>query len=241
MKCDMSRASLIDFFYGELDEGDRSRVELHTQACPACQAVLQELQEATGVLRLGSEEAPRENLTFVANDAGNLGNYARGWWGRLGRARLLLAFATAFAIIVLCLSLARVKASYDADGFVLTFGEPVASEESPQARTRVSGWQLTRSEFEQQRRSDFFEIQEMFRESEARQLRSQQIILEGFARDLDSQRRQDMMWVGRGLQSFSHTSQVEIDRTQLALQELMLVTNAQGNQIRAIQFSKQED
>ena len=65
MDCNVKKEDLLTFFYGECEEGEKSRIEKHVATCAACRRELDALASTQALLRAWPDEAPRLGLTFV--------------------------------------------------------------------------------------------------------------------------------------------------------------------------------
>ena len=63
MDCKRKDELLVDFLYGELDEGRRADFERHLAQCPGCTHEIEQMQEVLRVVRVQPREEPSERVS----------------------------------------------------------------------------------------------------------------------------------------------------------------------------------
>jgi anti-sigma factor RsiW len=97
MSC--SPFDLRDYFFGELPEEDRRKVDLHTRSCAACREELAQLRSTQAVLLSVPDEEIPQRIGFVSDRVYEPSAIRRAWrafWGSGPR----LAFASAAMLSV---------------------------------------------------------------------------------------------------------------------------------------------
>ncbi len=233
MKCNLTRENLMDYLYEEMGEQERVELEAHLQSCPACKNQVSEFREAVELLNLGTEETPAEKLTFVPNRGPSLRRFS---WRGSTAGHIGLAFALGALCATFVLSLSKFEFSYSDGEFSGRFGAET-HKEGPLAAMQPENELATRSELRSYREDAVHEVEELLRTSEERQKNEIRAVLRAFAEELQRQRRQDLEWVGQGLESYHLTNRADLQRTNQVLDRLIRVAGEQANQLQAIQIS----
>lgn len=237
--CD-DKATLVAYLYDEIDAPDRKRVDEHLRQCAECAA---ELSALSGVrCELTQWAAPDAELGFAivrkAADQPTAGTVLRPaqWansvpvWAQAVAAVLVLAVSAAIA---------NVQVKSGADGFVVSTGwmaQAAAPAATPAAVAADERWKPALIALEQQLRGEIRATREtgtvraasrssdtddaavrrvaqLLEASEARQNRELALRVTQLTRDMDIQRRADLLRVE---QAIGHTS-VEMARQQQRL------------------------
>jgi predicted anti-sigma-YlaC factor YlaD len=209
MNCELHREELVAYGYGELGPSESAAVEAHLATCPDCRQALEELSRTRRLLRAWAEEEPPFRLTFV-------GQQVPGRW-RLpdwltGRRGWGLALGLGALVLVL---VAGVEVRYREGELGLRVGLGRADS------TAVVERPLARGELLQAQQYTLETVAEMLRQAEERRQGELGLLLTGFARELERQRRQDLEWVGRRLQEMDWYTQARFRRSEQALQQLL--------------------
>lgn len=107
MKCNVSKEELIGYLYREMEEGEQQALEEHLTQCPACQKELEELSQASRLLRAWQPEEPNLKLVFV-NENPRRGKLRPGEWAKaFARRRWVLGVAGAAALALIIFSIFR--------------------------------------------------------------------------------------------------------------------------------------
>ena len=102
---------------------------------------------------------------------------------------------------------------------------PVGLE--PERTDAANDVPLTRSEFVQVQQQSLAVIQEWIDEGHQQQRVELGLILDDFARDLEAQRRRDLLLVGQGLREIDGATESRFMQTEDLLHHLLAVTYAQ--------------
>ncbi|MGD9902465.1 MAG: zf-HC2 domain-containing protein [Vicinamibacterales bacterium] len=234
--CD-DRETLVAYLYGELDAGPRAAVAAHVESCAACAA---EVAALGGVRRLlGEWTPPAPPLRFtVAPDvpATVLRPAVSRWqrvpaWAQVVAATLTLAVGAAIA---------NVQVRRDASGWTMTTGwmapaaAPAAAASAPATAGDAEAWrpalvaleQSLRRELADGRRADRAEavaapvadaqalarVRTLIQDSERRQQQELALRLAQFSRDLDLQRRADLVRIDQGFGRLEGRTGAEVAR-----------------------------
>ncbi len=228
MKCDLSKEKLIGYFYNDLPEEEIKGVKAHLKNCAACKKELAEFSKTADILKTWPDEDPGLNLRFIREKGSLRSSLKPGWLAGLGRRRVAFGFAGASVLVLLILSALNFEASYSDGDFSFKLSllprpqEPTDLAEDPLAVP------ITRREFNSFKEDAYRLIQDVARESQARNRNEYRTALREFARDIDYQRRQDLSWVGKGFEVVHSTNDDKIRRTNQVLERLILTTNFQS-------------
>lgn len=102
MQCDVTQQELVSFYFADLDESTRTRVESHLRECGSCLNAYLSLKRSIEAAEFKpSEEARMRLRDAVAQELATAGPAPWLWWER----PLAVAFATtAVALIALTVS-----------------------------------------------------------------------------------------------------------------------------------------
>jgi hypothetical protein len=214
MDCSDFHEPMIDVLYGEASADTSRKVEQHLSECDACREELASLQAVRR--HLGAWKAPvfsrrpfRRPLTVPS-----------AVWRLAAAAALLLAFGGA-------LGLSGVEVAYDRGPWRVRLGraEPVVNAGPLIASTQPAGAAsfdsgtieelraALRAETAMQEDALLSRFEQMIRESESRQRRSQDVQLADLKRTIDRQRRYDMARVTAGLSYLDGKTGADMART----------------------------
>ena len=228
MKCDLPREELTGYLYGEVDAEGRVEIESHLSTCPSCTQVLEDLGRTRNMMRAWPDEDPPASLVFAPEKLPWWKGMIPGWRSSGTLRRYAPGLSLALAGVVLILTAFNFEARYDGQGGVLVkFRLPIGTEsEGTEAASDVP---LTRSEFVQVQQQSLAVIQEWIDEGHQRQRVELGLILDDFARDLEAQRRRDLLLVGQGLREIDGATESRFMQTEDLLHHLLAVTYAQAN------------
>ena len=223
--CD-DKATLVAYLYDEVDAQDRQRVDEHLRYCAAC---ADEVAALSGVRSGLTQWAPPEaelGFTIIRRAPATVLRPAQWWntvpvWAQAVAAILVLAVSAAIA---------NVQVKSGPDGFVVSSGwmtpAPATTTAAPMVATGGSGeaWQPALIALEQQLRQEIRatretgtvraasrsevenatlrRIRELLEASESRQKGELALRVTQLARDMDIQRRADLLRVE---QAIGHT------------------------------------
>jgi anti-sigma factor RsiW len=190
MECDAIRDQMLDVLYGEADAAAAASFEQHLSTCPACQEELTRLRELRTTLQAWTLPRQRPSLRRFAPP--------RYFWAAAAAALVILALGGALGLAGFEMRLERGPVLVRLGGApgAMSMVAP-ARDELPatapialQASAATNGLQ---DELVLQR------VEEMIRQSEARQQLALRASLTGFEERSSRQRRYDMARVGAGL------------------------------------------
>jgi len=228
--CD-DKQTLISYLYGEIDHETRQMVEAHLSACEACAAEVTALGDVRADIGLWVPPDVELDFTIVKKSqlpAATVLRPARWWntvpaWGQAAAAILVLAAGAAIA---------NVQVTSGPEGFSVSTGwmtpraapalsEPVDGQAVDRRieRALVSLEQQLRTEIrstrEEQKRvatppaddATIRRVQQLIADSEQRHERALAMRFVEFTRDMNMQRRADLMNIGRGMVSYDEQLQ----------------------------------
>ena len=174
MSC--SPFDLRDYFFGELPEEHRRRVDLHTKSCAVCREELTQLRSTqTALLSLADEEIP-QRIGFVSDKVFEPSGWGRVWqafWGSSARLGFASAAVLSIALVAFTfyrpaaapaasdVTAARVEAAV-AQRVAAAVDKAVAETETRQARRTADLLSAAEQRFEQQRQADMQNVAERF-------------------------------------------------------------------------------
>lgn len=228
MKCNLPKEKLIGYLYDDLDAEGKSAIESHLDTCPSCTQALEKLGRTRNLMKAWSDEDPPANLVFVPDRL--------PWWKRLvpdwqsagNRRWLAPGLSLALAGVVLILTVFNFEARYDRQGEVVVKLQFPFVSESERAEA-VDEAPLTRAELIQVQQQSLALIQDWIDEGHQRQRVELGLILDDFARDLEAQRRRDLLLVGQGLREIDGATESRFIQTEDLLHHLLAVSYAQLN------------
>ncbi len=229
--CD-DKQTLIAYLYGEIEPAARRAVDEHLARCSACAAEAAALGDVRSELSLWMP--PHAELDFAIVKKSELppSNVLRParWWNTVP---VWAQAAAAVLVIAAGASIANVQVRSGPDGFSVTTGwiqarALSAPAEREVAGREVEGWKAALVAMEQQLRSEIRSTREQATPATARgsaddaiMRRVQQLITEAekrhsqelaarlidFTRDVNMQRRADLMNISRGMVSYEEQLQ----------------------------------
>jgi hypothetical protein len=217
--CD-DKATLVAYLYGEVDAATRAGIEVHLATCDACAQEVTALGDVRS--ELGLWVPPDAELGFAivkkSEPAATVLRPARWWntvpvWAQAAAAVLVLAAGAAIA---------NIQVRSDANGLVVTTGwmTPAATTVATPAPVADDAWRLALTTLEGQLRNEIQaaraqdaervaarpaddatirRVQQLLAESEHRQERTLALRLTQFTRDMNMQRRADLMRITSSL------------------------------------------
>ena len=228
MKCDLPKEELVGYLYDDVDADKKAGIESHLNTCPSCTQALEELKRTGNLLRAWADEDPPASLVFVPD--------RRPWWKGIipdrlsagNRRWLAPGLSMGLAAVILVLAAFNFEARFDGQGGVLVkLRLPMGVE--PERTDAANDVPLTQSEFVQVQQQSLVVIQEWIDEGHQQQRVELGLILDEFARDLEAQRRRDLLLVGLGLREIDGATESRFLQTEDLLHHLLAVTYAQGN------------
>lgn len=228
MKCELPREKLIGYLYDEVDAAGKAGIESHISTCPACAQALERLGRTRNLMRAWADEVPPASLVFVPEKT--------PWWKAIlprrtsaGSRRWVAPGVTlGLAAVILVFAVLNFEARYDGEGSLhVKLRLPAVDDLGPLESVRETP--VTRAELIQVQHQSLALIQELIDDGHNRQRLELGLILEQFARDLESQRRRDLVLVGQGLQEIEGSTENRFLRTEDLLHHLLAVTYAQAD------------
>jgi hypothetical protein len=247
---------LVAYLYSEIDADARVRFESHLKTCPACARELDALSDVRQELAAWLPPEPDLGFTIVRKPAAVLRParwWARPWprWSQAAAALLVLASAAAIANFQVRYDAGGVSVS---TGWMSV---PAAREPgtSPDATTRpvsapavtAAEWRTALSTLESEMRREMQSIrlandhapapasdaallkrvQSLIDESEERQRQELALRLTQFGRDVELQRRTDLVRIEQGLGQFEGRTGAEVARQRQLLDYLVRTSSRQ--------------
>jgi hypothetical protein len=247
---------LVAYLYSEVDADARVRFESHLKACPACARELDALSEVRQELAAWLPPEPDLGFTIVRKPAAVLRPtrwWTRPWprWSQAAAAVLVLASAAAIANVRVRYDAEGVSVS---TGWM---GVPAARESSapPDAMTRpvtaaavaTSEWRTALSTLESEMRREvqslrlanahaptpasdaalLKRVHSLIDESEQRQRQELALRLTQFGRDVELQRRTDLVRIEQGFGQFEGRTGAEVARQRQLLDYLVRTSGRQ--------------
>jgi hypothetical protein len=229
--CD-DKQTLVAYLYGEVDHDTRQAVDAHLSACAACAAEVTALGDARS--ELGLWVPPDVELDFTIVKKSQLPPAAvlrpARWWNTVpGWAQA----AAAILVLAAGAAIANVQVRSGPEGFSVTTGW-MAAPAAPAAGETFDGAAVERRveqalvALEQQLRSEIRStreqetrvaarpavdeatirrVQQLIAESEQRHERALAMRFVEFTRDMNMQRRADLMNIGRGMVNYDEQLQ----------------------------------
>ena len=229
-RCD-DKQTLISYVYGEIDHDTRQAVDAHLASCQACAAEVTALGDVRSDIGLWVPPDVELDFTIVKKSQlppSNVLTPARWWttvpaWAQAAAAVLVLAAGA---------GLANLHVQSGPEGFTVTTGWlPVDSSSTSAARAalaqdgaRDQEWKAALISLEKQLRSEMQanaqhetraassstgadpatirRVQQLIAEAEQRHERELALRFVEFTRDMNMQRRADLMNIGRGMVNY---------------------------------------
>lgn len=227
-KCDLPREELIGYLYDDVDAGKKAGIESHLNTCPSCTQALEELKRTTNLMHAWADEDPPASLVFVPDRHPWWKGIVPEWMSTGNRRWLAPGLSLGLAAVILVLAAFNLEARFDGQGGVLVkLRLPVGVE--PERTDAANDVPLTRAEFVQVQQQSLAVIQEWIDEGHQRQRVELGLILDDFARDMEAQRRRDLLLVGQGLRKIDGATENRFLQTEDLLHHLLAVTYAQAS------------
>jgi Putative zinc-finger len=250
--CD-DKEQLVAYIYDEIDGISRRRIDDHLRVCPACAADVQGLSGVRRELAQWTPPDAELGFTIVQSGTPPpvVAPAPRGRWERVPA---WAQAAAAVLVLAAGLSIANLQIRYGDDGLVITTGWMAPSPGAPApaaAAASASGgaeeWQpamaalesTLRAEIRAARSSDAApasaarsrstdlsvqRVTDLIEQSERRQKQELALRLAQFGRDLEVQRRSDLVRINQGFGQFEGRAGAEIARQRQMLDYIMRVS-----------------
>ena len=219
-KCD-DKQTLIAYLYGEVDQETRQAVDAHLASCAACEKEVTALGDVRSELGLWVPPEVELDFKIVKKSelpSGNVLRPARWWstvpvWAQAAAAILVLAAGAAIA---------NVQVKSGPDGFSVSTGWIQPAAVAAPVTTQDENWKPALVALEQQLRNEIRstrdqgvrvaaapapadatirQVRQLIAESEQRHERELATRFIEFTRDMNMQRRADLVNISRGMVS----------------------------------------
>jgi len=228
--CD-DKQTLVGYLYGEIEPAERKAVDDHLATCAACSAEVMALGDVRS--ELGLWVPPNVELDFAIVKKSTLPpsdalRPAR-WWNTVP---VWAQAAAAILVVAAGLSIANLQVRSGPDGFVVTTGwikgqAPASNAPSDRevAERNVEGWKPALAALEQQLRNEIRSsgeqtptrvavrgpadeatvrrVEQLIADAERRQSRELAVRFVELTRDMNMQRRADLMKIGQGFDDYN--------------------------------------
>jgi hypothetical protein len=229
--CD-DKQTLVAYLYGEVDHATRQAVDAHLDTCAACASEVTSLGDVRS--ELGLWVPPDVELDFAIVKKSELPPAAvlrpARWWSSVPA---WAQAAAAILVIAAGAAIANVQVKAGPEGFIVTTGWMGASALSTPSAREASGveveeWKPALVALEQQLRNEFRStrepespgaargavdeatlrrVRQLIAESEQRHERALAMRFVEFTRDMNMQRRADLMNISRGMVNYDEQLQ----------------------------------
>lgn len=224
MKCENIRPLIMDFLYEEISEEDRKIVEAHISHCEACQQELDTFKNTSQILQKWEDIEPDFNLVMMTEKSTRFEQLKKAWasfWP--SPKKLAYGFGFGFVAFFFLMAIANTRISYQSGDFSISmslFSQP--QEQTTQQFVPTKEWT---EEFQKQ---NYYMMNSMIQQSEARQKTEWNSTLAQFNQDLERQRYNDLQVMGAGLNNIEKTTYQQIQQTENSLNEWIRHINAQN-------------
>lgn len=228
MKCDLSKEKLMAFLYDELNGDERADFERHLSQCPACRKEIALLESSRKLLQAWQDEEPPA-FTFVQDKYSVPESLRRLWSGFSPLRKILWGLATGAVAALLFLSLLQVDATYKAGEWHIRLGLWKNSMQGENAsRQTLVAQPVSREEFEAWKTGSVQLFADMLEASQQKQKQELSNAMLQLAQRFELQRRQDLQFVGRGLEVLQNDNESKYRQTSQVLEQLLQVASYQG-------------
>lgn len=228
MKCELPREKLVGYLYDEIDAEGKAEIESHVSTCPSCAQALEKLGRTRNLMRGWADEVPPASLVFVPDKNPWWKAILPAWTSAGNRRWVAPGVSLGLAAVIFVFAVLNFEARYDGEGGLhVKLRLPAVEDLEPSEGVREMP--VTRAELIQVQHQSLALIQELIDDGHDRQRLELGLILEQFARDLESQRRRDLLVVGQGLQEIEGSTESRFLRTEDLLHHLLAVSYAQAD------------
>ena len=228
MKCNLPKEELVGYLYDDVDADKKAGIESHLNTCPSCTQALAELKRTGNLLRAWADEHPPASLVFVPDRLPWWKGILHYWPSTGNRRWLSPGLSLGLAAVILIMAAFNLEARFDGrGGVVVKLQSPFVSDSVKDEATGESP--LTRAELIQVQQQSLAVIQEWIDAGHQQQRVELGLILDEFARDLEAQRRRDLLLVGQGLREIDGATESRFMQTEDLLHHLLAVTYAQAS------------
>jgi hypothetical protein len=214
MTCDDIKILLVDLLYNEIAPESEKLVRGHLQNCTACRSEYAALSNTSLTLKAWENEEPHLNLVFVKESASWLAALKEKLFpaGAPRWGKLAWGFALGLGAVFFVSALLNVEVSFSEGKFAyrasLVPRRPTIAEIDSQLVRRIQ---------EQNREV----LNQMLAAGQQQQRLELNRTLAQFATEINRQRTNDLLLVGRGLEEVQENTTTRLERNQEMLNRLM--------------------
>jgi hypothetical protein len=242
----LDKESLIAYLYDECDEAGRQEAEDHLARCASCTREVDDLRSIRSTLRQWAPPDDALGFRLVQDQPARLGR--RAWW------RLPVWAQAMAAVLILSAgaAIANLEVRYGSDGLTLRTGWQRAEPARPAAvqataPATAAPWRTDLAALERQLREEFAapapvrnvsapvapslseeqllaRVRQLVQESEQRQRRELGMRIAEVLRDVDVQRRGDLVRIENGLGALENRTGLEVAQQRQMLMRLVSQT-----------------
>jgi hypothetical protein len=242
----LDKESLIAYLYGECDETERQHAEDHLAGCASCAREVRDLRSVRTTLRQWEPAGEVPGFRLVQDEPAPVTR--RAWWRLPAWAQAIAAVM----VLSAGAAVANLEVRYGSDGLVLRTGwqrEPPARPAPIQASAPAAdaAWKTDLSALERRLREEFAaptsirntpapaglspggeqllaRVRQIVQESEQRQRRELGMRIAEVLRDVDVQRRADLVRIENGLGALENRTGLEVAQQRQMLMRLVSQT-----------------
>ncbi len=217
MRCEDCQILFIGFLYDELEDEDAARLKEHLQICESCRREFDELSQTSVLLHAWPDEDPGASLVFVRESSGLLSSLRQLVWpagASLGR-KLVAGFSTVAIAALAMAALLNFEFSNSEGRMNLRLGlwpRSAATQELDVALV------------ERLREQNLEMINQVLSANRQQQREEMTRTLAQFAQQMNRQRENDLVLVGRGLELVQQKADSRFQRTNEVLNSLIRTT-----------------
>lgn len=218
MKCDDTKLLLLDFLYDEIAHEDALRVREHLAVCSSCREEYAGLQRTSVTLRAWPDEEPAQNIVFVEPRP--------SWWGALKHvlfpehlpawSRLSFGLGVAAITTLLLSAIFNLEVNYDNGQF--TYRAGLAPR--PVIALNEEAKQQLLAEIQRENQATIARMVQTGYEQQREELDQTLVTL---ASELQRQRQNDLILVGRGIDEIRQSTDTRLQQTNRIIDQLIRV------------------
>lgn len=215
MKCEDIKLLMIDAIYQEIDPGNRKILDRHLEQCNTCLGEFSSLQATAHLLGQWANNEPKMNLVFLKESNSWFHEFA----GRFRFQKLAIGVGIAFASLLLILSLANTRITYQNGDFDLQLSLFESSYDSDQGHNRV-----TREDMNQFKEENLALIRQLIEANNLQRHQEMELILTKFANDFERKRQADLRLVSSSLNHVQYDAKTRFEHTNRMLNDLIKIS-----------------
>ena len=220
MKCDDTKLLLMDFLYDEIEPGAEKLLRTHLEICAGCRGEYEALQRTSVMLQAWKDEEPSQSFVFVEQRSswlealkGVLFPAHAPLWGRL-------AFGLGVAAVTMLVLSAALNLEINYDEGRFSYKTSLAPRQQNELTVEA------RSQLVEELQRENSELIARLMQAGYEQQRTElDRKLVSLATELNRQRQNDLMLVGRGLEEVQQRAATRFDQTNQMLNQLIRVAN----------------